>query len=100
MRYQVHTLLPYGENAEIAEMAYVQPVSERSGAGVEPTHRWATPVSPVLKVCYGRSIWGLKRGFGPASVLLRPARFAETGTNSGTKFVDEAEAHRDGRDAT
>jgi hypothetical protein len=27
----------------------------RSGVGVEPTHRWATPVSPVLKVCYGRS---------------------------------------------
>ena len=26
------------------------------GVGVEPTDRWATPVSPVLKVCYERSI--------------------------------------------
>jgi hypothetical protein len=44
------------DNADTAETAYVQPFPERSDVGVEPTYRWATPVLPVLKVCYVRSI--------------------------------------------
>jgi hypothetical protein len=58
------------DDAATAEVLHLQDVCERSGVGVEPTHRWATPVSPVLKLCYETSTRGLKRGFGLASVPL------------------------------
>jgi hypothetical protein len=34
----------------------LQAVLGRSGVGVEPTYRWAAPVSPVLKLCQKRPI--------------------------------------------
>jgi hypothetical protein len=34
-----------------------------------------------------RRVWLRKRSFGPGSVHLRPGKFAEVGTNSGTKFA-------------
>jgi len=43
-QHQVHSLLPRRTPPQMAaEAAYMQELPERSGAGVEPTHRRATP---------------------------------------------------------
>ena len=43
-RYQVRPLLPIAKTLPIQEVASLQALIERSGVGVEPTHRRATPV--------------------------------------------------------
>ena len=57
---------------------------ERSGAGVEPTYRWATPVSPVLKVCHRRSRGSKTRMVPSGEPGWGALRGAEVGTNFGT----------------
>jgi hypothetical protein len=56
IQYQVLSSLPQRTTTCLRKTRSVQGILGRSGVGVEPTHRWATPVSPVLKVCYERSI--------------------------------------------
>ena len=46
------------------------PAYERSGVGVEPTHRRATPVWPILKLCQKRAICRL---FLPGAPVGAPA---------------------------